>query len=55
MFIFWHIGNTLNQSLEASGKKVTLNGYYKQFLYFLGAQVTSARLQVKLIAKHIDL
>jgi hypothetical protein len=25
------------------------NGYYKQFLYFLGAQVTSARLQFKLI------
>jgi hypothetical protein len=30
-------------------KKVTSNGYYKQFLYFLWAQVTSARLQFKLI------
>jgi hypothetical protein len=42
-------GVNLNQSLKASDKKVTLNGYYKQFLYFLGAQVTSARLQFKLI------
>lgn len=41
--------STLNQSLETSDEKVTPNGYNKQFLYFLGAQVTSARLQFKLI------
>jgi hypothetical protein len=40
---------TLNQSLKASDEKATPNGYYKQFLYVLGAQVTSARLQFKLI------
>ena len=43
------LGSTLNQSLKASDEKVIPNGYYKQFLYFLGAQVTSARLQFKLI------
>jgi hypothetical protein len=42
-------GSTLNQSFQASDKKATPNGYYKQFLFFLGAQVTSARLQFKLI------
>jgi hypothetical protein len=30
-------------------KKATPNDYYKQFLYFLGAQAISARLQFKLI------
>jgi hypothetical protein len=43
------LGSTLNQSLEASDEKVNLNGYYKQLLYFLGAQVTSTRLQFKRI------
>jgi hypothetical protein len=38
----------LSQSLETSDEKATPNGYYKQ-LYFLGTQVTSARLQFKLI------
>jgi hypothetical protein len=37
-------GSTLNQFHEASDKKATLNVYGMQFLYFLGAQVTSARL-----------
>jgi hypothetical protein len=41
--------STLNQSLKASDETVTPNGYFKKFLYFLGAQVTSARLQFKLI------
>ena len=39
----------LSQSLETSDEKATPNGYYKQFLYFLGAQVPSAKLQFKLI------
>ena len=43
------LGSAVNLSLKASDEKVTPNGYYKQFLYFLGAQVTSARLQFKLI------
>lgn len=42
-------GLTLNQSLKAGDEKVTPNVYYKQFLYFLGVQVTSARLQFKFI------
>jgi hypothetical protein len=41
--------STLNQSLKESDKKAAPNGYNKQFLYFLGSQVTSARLQFKLI------
>jgi hypothetical protein len=47
--------STLNQSLETSDEKVTPNGYNKQFLYFLGAQVTAARIHSNLLAKHIDL
>ena len=43
------LGSALNQSLEESDEKATPNGYYRQVLYFLGAQVTSARLQFKLI------
>lgn len=38
-----------NQPLVASDWKATSNGYNKQFLYFLGVQVASARLQFKLI------
>jgi hypothetical protein len=41
-------GSTLSQSRKSSDEKATPNGYYK-FLYFLGIQVTSARLQFKLI------
>jgi len=48
-------GQPSNQFLEASDKKVNPNGYYKQFLYFWGAQVTSARLQSNVMTKHIDL
>jgi hypothetical protein len=43
----------LGLSLISPSRQVTrrrpLNSYYKQFLYFLGAWVTSARLQFKLI------
>jgi hypothetical protein len=42
-------GSTLSQSLYGRDEKGILNGYYKKFLYFLGAQVTSASLQFKLI------
>jgi hypothetical protein len=45
------LGSALNQSLQANGKKVTPNGYYKQFLYFLGEQDTSANL----LSEHINL
>lgn len=44
---FSALGLALNQTLDTSDKKVTPGGYYKQFLYFLRAKVTSARLQFK--------
>jgi hypothetical protein len=34
--------SSLSQSLKASDKKATPNGYYERFLYFLAAQVLSA-------------
>jgi hypothetical protein len=43
------LGSTLNQSLKASDEKVIPNGYYKQFICFIGTRVTSARFQFKLI------
>jgi hypothetical protein len=35
-------------------KKATPNGYYKQFLYFLGAQVHQQDYSSNLLAKHSD-
>jgi len=35
--------------------KATLNGYNKQFLYFLGVQVAQQGYSLNLSAKHIDL
>jgi hypothetical protein len=47
VYFLTHQGHPSISPSRQVTKKVTLNGYYKQFLYFLEAQVTSARLQFK--------